>query len=159
MDKQCHKCRELKPLTEFYTNKSRSGGYQSECKLCSRAATQEYRRKNPDKIKAYRHRKWRENLSASRKYMRERRFYDHHGVTVEEADARIAAQNNLCALCGEPMGPRGSGKYGAVLDHCHSSNVTRAVLHSNCNCLIGFAKDSVPLLRHAIVYLEKYADC
>lgn len=33
--KQCCTCKETKPLSEFYRDKSRKDGYQSQCKICS----------------------------------------------------------------------------------------------------------------------------
>lgn len=90
--------------------------------------------------------------------MRKRVFRRNHGIEVAEADALIVTQANLCALCGEVMGPRGSGKYGAVLDHNHKTGVQRAMLHSNCNCLLGFAGDSTVILHKAIAYLGVHSD-
>lgn len=44
----------------------------------------------------------------------------------------LAAQNNCCALCHEPIEP---GK--AVLDHDHKTGLVRQVLHRGCNALEG----------------------
>lgn len=43
-----------------------------------------------------------------------------------------AAQGHKCALCGCPVDAA-----TAVLDHCHTSGVIRAVLHRGCNSLLG----------------------
>lgn len=45
--KQCTKCEESKPLTEFGKNKTYKDGYTNQCKVCMYAAQKE-RRKNKD---------------------------------------------------------------------------------------------------------------
>jgi hypothetical protein len=52
-------------------------------------------------------------------------------IAVHRAEL-LAAQNNLCALCNEPIEP---GK--AVLDHDHATGLVRQVLHRGCNALEG----------------------
>ena len=47
--KQCSKCKQSKPLTEFSKDKNKTDGYKSECKSC----VKEYQQKNQDKIKEY----------------------------------------------------------------------------------------------------------
>ncbi len=44
--KICSKCREEKPLEEFYKNENRSTGYATYCKKCSLIAAKEWREKN-----------------------------------------------------------------------------------------------------------------
>ena len=36
--KACNKCRTIKQLTEFYKNKTKHDGYQSQCKICENKA-------------------------------------------------------------------------------------------------------------------------
>ena len=49
--KICSKCKEGKPLSEFYTNKNYSTGYATYCKKCSRIAAKEWREKNKERAK------------------------------------------------------------------------------------------------------------
>ncbi len=51
-------------------------------------------------------------------------------VATERAK-RLKQQNNLCALCGEPIVD------DAVLDHDHKTGHIRTVLHRGCNALLG----------------------
>lgn len=54
--KQCSKCKEVKPVTEFYANKTTKDGYQSWCKTCSNNFKKAYHQtpKYRAYIKAYR---------------------------------------------------------------------------------------------------------
>ena len=50
--KVCRKCKEEKPLTEFYANKSSSDGRQSYCKACSKFLAKAWGSANKDKVRA-----------------------------------------------------------------------------------------------------------
>jgi len=50
MNKQCTKCKEVKPITEFTKHKTRPDGHHSHCKQCNK----EYRKANKERIKAKR---------------------------------------------------------------------------------------------------------
>ena len=50
--KVCTKCGEDKPLTEFYRDSRRSDGLTSSCKKCNNFLKAEYRKANPEKMKA-----------------------------------------------------------------------------------------------------------
>lgn len=52
--KQCTKCGETKPLTEFYKNKGGKYGVQSRCKVCANAYSAKYRAENPEYYAKYR---------------------------------------------------------------------------------------------------------
>ena len=71
--KVCRKCKEEKPLTEFWAAKSAADGKQTYCKACAVASANEWRAANverarvreaawraanPEKVKVY-HAKWR----------------------------------------------------------------------------------------------------
>lgn len=69
----------------------------------------------------------------------------------------VEAQGNLCAICGCPQADRidGTVKQLAV-DHCHESDRVRELLCTNCNLLLGSAKDDPELLTVAVAYLAKH---
>ena len=56
-----------------------------------------------------------------------------HGITEEQYDAMLAAQQNLCAICGGP--PR--QKPQLVVDHCHTTGRVRVLLCNPCNMRLG----------------------
>lgn len=51
--KTCSRCRQAKPLEEFSRRNGRAGGRQSNCKVCSKEARQEWLRDRPDYMKQY----------------------------------------------------------------------------------------------------------
>lgn len=76
-----------------------------------------------------------------------------YGLTPAEYAGMFAAQGGVCKVCSEP--PRGEGRFGRlVVDHDHASGRVRGLLCSSCNRGIGWLRDSVPLLRKAVEYLE-----
>lgn len=50
--KFCSKCKQEKPLTEFYAAKSSADGKQAYCKACSRARAAAWESANRDKVRA-----------------------------------------------------------------------------------------------------------
>jgi hypothetical protein len=77
-----------------------------------------------------------------------------YGITLEEYQAMLVAQDNKCALCGDEFD---GDSLKACLDHCHTTGKNRGLLCSRCNWGIGLFKDSTERLRKAISYLEKHS--
>jgi hypothetical protein len=50
------------------------------------------------------------------------------------------------------------GIKGLVVDHNHTTNKIRALLCSNCNLILGHAKDNKEILIKLSEYLEKYSE-
>ena len=50
MKKQCSRCKEAKPLTEFGKNRSRASGLEYWCKQCNNAAGKKYRDSDAGKV-------------------------------------------------------------------------------------------------------------
>jgi hypothetical protein len=80
-----------------------------------------------------------ERLGGSRTYHLKRRY----GLTVEEADALLAAQGGVCAICKTAP--------AVHVDHDHATGAVRALLCFNCNGGLGQFKDN-PLALHAAAY-------
>ena len=51
--KRCTKCKQEKPLTEFYKHKAGKYGKDSQCKICSRAKVKKYRAEHKEQVKQY----------------------------------------------------------------------------------------------------------
>lgn len=72
-----------------------------------------------------------------------------YGITLEQYNAMLAAQNDVCAICGTPP----MEKRRLVVDHCHRSGRVRALLCGPCNTQLG----SYEKLRdQASAYLARY---
>ncbi len=69
--KKCSKCGQTKSLDDFSRDRSAKDGLQSACKGCRRLVVGEWRRKNPDKVRAYSKMYQRENADQRREYRRE----------------------------------------------------------------------------------------
>lgn len=51
--KRCYKCKTIKPIADFYKNKSAKDGHQSHCKPCNLASNKKWQEKNLDKFAGY----------------------------------------------------------------------------------------------------------
>lgn len=83
-----------------------------------------------------------------------------YGVTVEEFEAKLAAQGGGCALCGAAPkdGLRADGTRRPALhqDHDHVTGRNRDLLCNKCNQGLGLFNDNPALLRAAAEYIERH---
>lgn len=76
----------------------------------------------------------------------------HYGMTLEEYDAKLVAQDGTCAICqNECM----TGKRLAV-DHCHETGVNRDLLCNKCNTVLGKLQDDPLRICNFIDYLLRH---
>ena len=61
-----------------------------------------------------------------------------------------SARCHICMSTGEEKRVR------LHLDHCHRTKMIRGWLCGKCNRALGFLGDSLPILRKAVAYLEKF---
>ena len=108
-----------------------------------REMTAEWKRNNPEKLKAQRARY--EKLHYQRLRLKD------IGWTVAEYEAAKIIQNNCCAICLE------SFKKTPHADHDHTTGLRRELLCANCNWGLGMFKDRPDLLETAREYLKKFA--
>ena len=115
----CNKCGDTNP-TSFWPSMT----YQ--CKDCAR----EYRAK-PDVLRR----------------KRDQQLKFQYGITREEFDEMVAAQDNSCAICDVEMDP-------PHVDHCHKTGSVRGLLCKHCNLGLGHFRDDPSTLATAIDYLN-----
>lgn len=106
-------------------------------KETAKAATLRWRKNNPE---------------AYRRYVRNSAFKQKYGITLEERDAMLEAQDGRCAICGTDQ----PGKRGFFVDHNHATGKVRALLCHRCNSGLGYLQESVSFLQKAIEYLNKH---
>lgn len=119
----------------------------------------EYRKKNVEKIRKYQE----DNKEQRSKFQsvwrkdnpeqvaRTRILYNH-GITLDEYDEMVLAQNNTCAICSNPPGGRWKKLY---IDHCHQTGRIRGLLCHNCNLGLGNFRDSPKSLIKASEYIQR----
>lgn len=81
---------------------------------------------------------------------RNRHLRDSYGITQDDYDTMLHAQDGKCAICREPP-PVGHNLH---VDHDHGTNDVRQLLCTNCNTALGKFKDSRQLLLAAVDYLD-----
>jgi hypothetical protein len=133
--KFCKCCGESKTKEEFYKNNALPDKLTRYCKMCSKIKERETHKKNPIK-------KW-EHRHKSLKTCNDER------VTLELFTRLINEQNNKCGICQTDMKK-------PCIDHNHTSGIVRMLLCTNCNIMIGMAKENTLYLSRAIDYLNKF---
>lgn len=140
--KECTKCKEFKPLGEFYKEKRTKSGLAYECKECSKKRMRllyekypEMRRRNSTKYK----------------------LKTYYGLTPEDRIRMLEECGYKCEICSrEVVLPKpGCHASSANIDHCHTSGKVRGILCGHCNKGLGHFSDSMETMKKAITYLEK----
>lgn len=83
----------------------------------------------------------------SRRRAKDRRLRTRYGITLEQFEAILAAQGNVCAVCK-------LGDKVFCVDHNHKTLKIRGIICLNCNLrVIGGARDKDHLLINAAEYV------
>ena len=135
--KTCSRCKESKPLSDFYSDKAKLDGKRNFCSACDREKSKNYREQFPEKAKLQ---------------VRSSKLKTKYGIDLDKFNAMVAEQNGKCAICDflfwDP-------KYTCV-DHCHKTGKVRAILCGPCNTGLGLFKESTQTLEKAIDYLKTH---
>lgn len=141
-DKYCSKCFSIKAIKDFSFDKSSKDGHSYWCKKCASTNSRLNHRKRI--------------LKGDVDYKQLKRnayIKNRHGISLQEYNAKLAAQNNECAICGMKLPNDGPLTH---LDHCHNTGKLRAFLCTNCNRGLGHFQDSTDNLQKAIDYLNSH---
>jgi len=79
------------------------------------------------------------------------------GINSLDYENLLTLQNNVCAICKLPETAKDKHKETVrqlAVDHCHESGDVRGLLCTNCNIMLGQAKDNINILQNAIDYLK-----
>ena len=158
-EKVCSKCGVTKPLSEYYRDPACRDGHRPDCKVCNRAAQKARREANPDPGRA-RAREWQRRnrdryranqqsyAESGRKRVADRKSYlkRTYGISVEEYDEMLAAQDGVCAICGR----RPRDDISLHVDHCHVTGRLRGLLCFRCNNGLGDFGHDPALLQAAL---------
>lgn len=179
LTKLCPKCKQKKPLTEFYKDKSRDKGrgnyLRGYCKSCDQKDAAKWAKKNrtkcnksnkryedthPEQVRKYRNdwkRKSREKTNPEILYKTDRKakLKSLHSISIEEYSILLLKQNGVCAICGKPETETQKGRLRQLcVDHCHETGKIRGLLCSKCNKGLGQFLDDANLLLKASCYLR-----
>jgi hypothetical protein len=138
--KFCCDCGKAKPTSEFHKNTQKWDGLAARCKECAIA----YRKRYDATPEGYR-----KNRSRLLKH--------NYGITLEQYEEMLAAQNGVCAVCGEVN----EGGRALSVDHDHTccsgprscGRCIRKLLCAHCNHAIGNAKEDADRLVALAAYL------
>jgi hypothetical protein len=130
--KTCFRCKETKPVSEFYRSNTRY--YQRECKPCNR--DRKYRWHKSD---------------AGKRSTANTKLKARFGISVEEYERMLAEQSGKCRICAQEVSYMG---HKLAVDHDHASGKVRGLLCKACNLAIGNFKDDPALCIAAAEYLK-----
>lgn len=119
---------------------------RKEKSRCYRAAHTEQVRERDRQRRTYNSPQWRVS--------RDTALRRQYGISLAEYEAREAAQNGKCALCGWFPDPNNKKKHHRLnVDHDHANGRVRGLLCGSCNRSVGQLGDTVSGLERAIRYL------
>jgi hypothetical protein len=110
--------------------------------------------KNREKVNSSNRKRYKSLNLEEKKIRNRKQQVAIYGLTLEQYDAMIKDQNEVCALCGKPE--TNIKKQNMCIDHDHITGEVRALLCDRCNRGIGSFNDDIDLLEKAIAYLYKF---
>jgi hypothetical protein len=127
-------------------------GIDGEHKRCSRCRrwlhVSEYARKSSTEDGLQRHCR-----ACSREYALLRRY----GLSHEQYEQMVEAQQSMCRVCGKPLGDPPRGRLHFV-DHCHRTGRVRGIVHAKCNMLVGVYETDPNVFDAVKEYVESHAE-
>lgn len=130
--------------------------YRIKVRSRSVAYSKAWRAANPDKVKADRRKRYKDNPEEYRK-IRNSSLKKNFGITLEEYERMNAGQGGLCAICRKKNTDGKNGQdISLCVDHNHDTGKVRALLCGKCNRAVGNIEDSPLIARALVAYLEKY---
>lgn len=146
--KRCRKCKQFKPSGFFYK-------WSRSCLACKRLAARTWYRKNSNRSKNT-SRKWaKKHWALVQSYNRQLNRKTSYGLDSDTFDKMFKGQRQKCAICFKRLRDRGRGSDSVAVDHDHKASRVRGILCRDCNCGLGNFRDSVKLLKSAIVYIKR----
>ena len=122
LEKNCFKCKTIKPLNEFYKHHGMVDGYLNKCKECVKNDVLSHRNKNIEKIRAYDRERAKapERIKLAAEVNRAWRQEDNRRAKAHSAVARAIKQGLLvrcpCGRCGEQKSIAHHEDYDQPLD-------------------------------------------
>ena len=138
-EQMCRTCGVVKEIEAFSMSDTAKGTRRKECRACRSAYKKAYALAHPEK-----HR-----LKARKNHMKK------YGITPEDYNRMFEEQGGKCAICETHQS---NFNRSLAIDHCHANGKVRMLLCTNCNSLLGMAKDDPNILEKAKAYLTLFGD-
>ena len=141
--KYCSVCNGSFTMDHFTEMKSKTGKNMSFCKI----NVEKYPTGRKPKDAKY-------PISPSHpEYKRGVKLRNKYGLEISDYNEMFSLQNGCCAICNKHQSECAKT---LNVDHCHETGAIRKLLCTNCNSMLGHAKDNIDILKEGIKYLEKY---
>ena len=100
--KECFKCHETKPLTEFYRHPQMADGYLGKCKECNKRDVRENYLKRRDQYLSYDRKRSKRKARIDGITQSQKKYPDRHRARglLHNAVARGKIQKKPCEVCG-----------------------------------------------------------
>lgn len=134
-EKRCRDCGDVKSSDDFYHYPTHRDGLDGYCKDCKKCRAADFAKRRDPEAK---------RLSGRKTHLK--RTY---GITMDEFEQMVEAQQGCCAICERTVDQ-------LVVDHDHDTGEVRELLCGSCNSAIGLLGDDPAKLRQAATYLEKH---
>lgn len=145
--KTCTKCKEVKSISAFGTDKIRWDGLTSQCKLCRNAVNRETSRRHKDRLK-----KEGKLEEYNRQRVEAHRLRKYKDYTPGLFDELYTRQEGRCSICGRHQSEL---KTTLGIDHNHDTDEIRGLLCRRCNSGIMLFSEDAELCLRAYQYLRK----
>lgn len=171
--KICSKCGKRKAISQFIKCGRGRHGVRGECKLCKKEYDDNYRKEFPERRTkttrdAWKKRtdngklkEWRStNKEKRNEYLKDwakknpdkvrgQKLRHKYGISLEEYNKILLAQNGVCAVCSATdVGVK--GRKNLFVDHCHETGKIRGLLCHKCNITV---KD-IEHVKNVLKYLK-----
>lgn len=177
--KECCRCHEIQPLTEFHRAADRPDGRYPQCRACKAERARVYRegpyregirqrereraQRDADKRKAQQKLSYArldpEAKEARRADGRERAMKRTFGITMAEYEVLWAQHGGVCGICHRAeseVEPRTARLRRLAIDHDHDSGRIRGLLCRKCNTALGLIGDDRAVAASLLAYLERH---
>ncbi len=159
--KTCRVCKVVNPECGFSNSELSLNSPQCrECKADYHKRKISDLKTKPDKYKNFcQKRRDSSRVSKSKTGHQKYNLSFSFGMTVEEYNSKLAAQNGACAICKKPERMVMRGKLlKLAVDHSHATGRNRSLLCSACNRFVGVLEKDADLLAAAISYLRSHEE-
>lgn len=152
--KRCTRCGIEKSAEDFNRRALSRDGLQPKCRSCEsdiKRVEWEVLKTDSDAYatRIAKHKRWvKANPEKMRLYKRREHMLKAYGITLEQYEELVLAQDEKCALCFTPCDL-------LQVDHDHITGHIRGLLCGKCNRGLGLLEDDVAGLLRAVEYLRR----